>query len=165
MSPQQGRAKAAARQALVEQADLGGRQVSTSTVMFHDAVARVRGLSATDEKALDILLRKGPLTHAELAAETGLARPSVTDLIDRLARRQYLKRTKDPADGRRVIVSVDADRVLGEMQPLFEGFAERLHALYERYSDDELRVIADFLTRAAAEQDAVLSEIKSRYGV
>ncbi len=164
--PQQKRSvTTAVRQNLIERADLGGREVSTATVMFHDAVARVRGLSATDEKALDVLLRKGPMTHAELAAETGLARPSVTDLIDRLERRRYLKRTRDPSDGRRVIVSVDSERVLGDMEPLFAGFAARLHTLYERYSDDELRAIADFLTRAAVEQNAVVGELKRQHGV
>ena len=83
------RRSSARRAALIEDLNLAGREVSTATVMFHSAVAARRGLSATEEKALDLLLRMGPMTHAELCAHTGLAPASVTDLIDRLVRKDY----------------------------------------------------------------------------
>ena len=50
------------RAELLEQLALAGRVSSAATVMFHTAVAARQGLSASEEKALDLLERSGPLT-------------------------------------------------------------------------------------------------------
>jgi DNA-binding MarR family transcriptional regulator len=123
-----------------------GREHSDATVFFHAAVAERLGLNATDEKAMSILERLGPLTDGQLARHTGLATPSVTDLIDRLERRGFARRTRDPHDRRRIIVELDAERVK-QIGPIFESPMRSLAAILERYSDQELAVILDFLTR------------------
>jgi DNA-binding MarR family transcriptional regulator len=140
------------RATLVADMHLAGREISTAAVLFHSAVAERRGLSATDEKALDVLLRLGPLTHAELARHTGLAPASVTGLIDRLERKGFATRKPHPDDRRRVLVSADAEQAFAVMAPLFADWVGELEALYARYADDELRVIADFMHRAAEAQ-------------
>jgi predicted transcriptional regulator len=140
------------RQQLFAALDMAGRESSTATVMFHTALAQRRGLSPTETKALDILLRKGPLTHAELGAETALAAASVTDLIDRLQAKGYVERQRHPGDKRRILVAVRADYVMAELTPLFDGWNESRYALYESYTDDQLAVILDFLTRSAVIQ-------------
>jgi DNA-binding MarR family transcriptional regulator len=146
--------KAAAkhRAALIERLNLAGRESSTATVMFHTAVAARRGLSMSEEKALDVLLREGPLTHAQLCHATGLAAPSVSDLIDRLQSKGYAVREPHPQDGRSVLVSVDAPRIYAEMAPLFANWVKSLDALYATYSDRELETIRDFLSKAAERQ-------------
>ena len=52
------------RAELLERLALAGRASSAATVMFHTAVAARQGLSASEEKALDLLERSGPLTAA-----------------------------------------------------------------------------------------------------
>ncbi|HET9560057.1 MAG TPA: MarR family transcriptional regulator, partial [Actinomycetota bacterium] len=48
------------RAELLEELALAGRAMSAATVMFHATVAALQGLSATEEKALDLLERFGP---------------------------------------------------------------------------------------------------------
>jgi DNA-binding MarR family transcriptional regulator len=145
-------ADAAERAALTERLNLAGREVSAATIMYHTAIAQLRGLSATEEKTLDILLRDGPMTHAELGAATGLAPASVTGLLDRLESKGYVRRARHPGDARRVLISADADRIGAELAPLFTPWAESLNELYATYSVSQLETICDFMTRAAARQ-------------
>jgi DNA-binding MarR family transcriptional regulator len=143
------------RMELIEAANNAGRELSASTVRFHTAVAARRGLTATEEKALDVLLREGPLSHSELGRETGLRPASVTDLIDRLERKGYAERRPHPEDGRRVIVAPLPERIYAEVSPLFESFVASLDKLYEEYDDEELGTITGFIVAAtAAQRDA-----------
>lgn len=105
-------------------------------------------LSAVEEKTLDLLQRSGPLSAGELGELNGLVPASVTGLIDRLERKGFARRVKDPQDRRRVNVEVDAG-VEERFAPLFAPFAAQLAELYAEYSDAELAVILDFLQRSA----------------
>lgn len=147
------------REALVEDMHLAGREISTAAVNFHAAVAARRGLAPTDTKALDLLLREGPLTHRELGRRTGLAPASVTGLIDRLERKGLVRRDSHPDDGRRILIVADAEVAFQEMAPLFGAWVAELEALYGGYSDAELTVIADFMHKAAARQAALTTEL------
>lgn len=120
------------------------REHNAAAVAFHGAVAARLGLNVTDLKALDILERTGPRTAGELAAATGLAAASVTALIDRLARKRFVRRHRDPRDRRRVIVSLAPslrERFAIEFEPLRHAMLERI----SRYSEADLRVIRSFL--------------------
>ena len=126
---------------------LAGRQLSTATVMFHQAIADRLGLNVTDHKCLDLLLIKGPLTAGELAVMTGLTTGAITAVIDRLASAGFVRREDDPADRRRVIVQ-GIPRRCRDIERLFEPFGARFQELSARYTDDELLVILDFMTRS-----------------
>jgi DNA-binding MarR family transcriptional regulator len=158
--PQSGRGKAAVHSAeLIERLHMAGRELSTSTVMFHTALAQVRGLSASEEKALDVLLRLGPLTHTELRGHTGLAPASVSDLIDRLESKGYAHRSRHPEDRRSTVITADADRILTDVTPLFENWVAALEQLYAAYTTKQLEVICDFMTKAAAHQREAAAEL------
>src|SRR5204862_5975304 len=60
------------RRELLASLETAGRASSAATVMFHSTVAALQGLSATEEKALDLLQRDGPLSAGELAKRAGL---------------------------------------------------------------------------------------------
>jgi len=64
------------------------REMSTETIMFHQAVADVLGLYITDHKGLDFIYRYGPMP-ADL---TGLTTGAVTGIIDRLEKAGYVRR-------------------------------------------------------------------------
>ena len=147
------------REALVEDMHLAGREISTAAVNFHAFVAARRGLAPTDTKAVDLLLREGPLTHRELGRRTGLAPASVTGLIDRLERKGLVRRDSHPEDGRRILIVADPEAAFREMAPLFGAWVAELEALYGEYSDPDLRVIADFMHKAAARQSALTTEL------
>jgi DNA-binding MarR family transcriptional regulator len=120
--------------------------------MFHTAVAARQGLSATEEKALDLLERSGPLTAGELARQSGLAPASVTALINRLEAKGFARRVQNPSDRRSVLVEVDAERLYATVAPLFADWVGSLLELYTGYTDEQLEVILHFLNEAARRQ-------------
>jgi DNA-binding MarR family transcriptional regulator len=147
------------RAELLEQLALAGRASSAATVMFHTAVAARQGLSASEEKALDLLERNGPLTAGELARQSGLAPASVTALINRLERKGFARRVPNPGDRRSVLVEVDAERVYAAVAPLFADWVGSLHELYAGYTDEQLEVILHFLTEAARRQQEATARL------
>lgn len=138
---------------------MAGRAVSTASIMFHSVVSARQGLSTTEEKAIELLMRFGAMTAGELAERAGLAPASVTGLVDRLERKGFARRAPDEADKRRVRIEVDPG-ALAKFAPLFRDFVTRLHAMYEGYSDDELRLIVRYMREVAEVQRAATEQLQ-----
>ncbi|MEV5887963.1 MarR family winged helix-turn-helix transcriptional regulator [Nonomuraea fuscirosea] len=136
---------------MLEALTVAGREHSNAAVMYHGAMGERLGLGMTEEKTLDLLQRLGPLTAGEIAQHTGLAPATVSGLIDRLEGKWLVRRVRDTKDRRRVIVEINYERLAG-FSELFEPFVVALSQLYERYTDDELELILDWLNRSAALQ-------------
>ena len=66
-----------------------------------------------------------------------------------MERRGYVRREPNPADRRSIMVRAveSAER---ELAPAYAGMMQGTRDLLARYSDAELAVILDFLTRATA---------------
>ncbi|MBB6406052.1 MarR family transcriptional regulator [Arthrobacter sp. AZCC_0090] len=144
----------AQRQDLLEAVFASGRELSTAAVMFHTKLSELRGLSATEGKAIDILLRFGPMTAGEFGERSGLAPASVTGLMQRLESKGVARRVRHEGDKRKVLIELVGDQVTAAM-PHFVDFMGGLANLLEGYSDEELRVIADYSSKAARiQQDA-----------
>ena len=157
--PDGARTRTNRRAELLEQLEMAGRASSVATVMFHTAVAARQGLSASEEKALDLLERSGPLTAGELARQSGLAPASVTGLINRLEHKGFARRIQNPSDRRSILVEVDVERLYARVAPLFADWARSLQELYAGYGDEQLEVILQFLTEAARRQQEATSRI------
>ena len=125
-----------------------GREHSDATVLFHANVASLLDLHPTDYKVLGILVRSGSLSAGEIARQSGLATASVTNLIDRLEQKGFVRRVADPTDRRRVMVEAVGER-LTSARSLLASTRRSLAQLYDRYSDRDLSVIADFLHQNA----------------
>lgn len=136
------------REAVLEDLARVGREHSDATVLFHSTIAERLGLHPTDYKVLGILERTGAMSAGEIGRASGLANASVTDLIDRLVRKGFVRRVRDEADGRKVLVEPDPERAAAARQ-LFASTRRSLNRLWSRYDDDELAIIADFLSRNA----------------
>jgi len=158
-APDDTRSPTGRRAELLEQLAMAGRASSVATVMFHTAVAARQGLSASEEKALDLLERSGPLTAGELARQTGLAPASVTGLINRLEQKGFARRIQNPSDRRSILVEVDVERMYARVAPLFADWVRSLEELYAGYSDEQLEVILHFLTEAARRQQEATARL------
>jgi DNA-binding MarR family transcriptional regulator len=158
-APDDTRSPTGRRAELLEQLAMAGRASSVATVMFHTAVAAKQGLSASEEKALDLLERSGPLTAGELARQSGLAPASVTGLINRLEQKGFARRIQNPSDRRSILVEVDVERMYARVAPLFANWARSLEELYAGYSDEQLEVILHFLTEAARRQQEATTRL------
>jgi DNA-binding MarR family transcriptional regulator len=132
--------------------------------LFHATIAGLLGLNPSDEKAMSVLQRLGPLSAGEIAEHTGLATATVTNLIDRLEQKGFVRRVRDPKDRRRVIVEPSKERV-AEAERLFRSTARSLARLYDGYSVEDLGVIASFLFRNAERLKAETSKLNGSDGV
>lgn len=148
------------RDALLEAVYASGRELSTAAVMFHTALSELRGLSVTEGKAIDILLRHGPMTAGEFGELSGLAPASVTGLMQRLENKGVARRVRHGEDKRKILIELIGDQVAAAA-PYFTDFMNGLGALLESYSDDELRVIADYSSKAARVQQEAAARLGS----
>lgn len=137
---------------------IAGRESSTATVMFHTAIAERAGLTATDAKAMDILTRHGALTAGELSEHTGLATASVTSLIDRLEARGRVRRVRDRADRRRVIVEPVREKTEGDAS-FFRVIQSEFEKLVEDLSDRQLETILELMRRMTERTHAITAEL------
>jgi DNA-binding MarR family transcriptional regulator len=124
-----------------------GREHGDATVLFHSALAAEAGLHPTDYKALTVLDRLGPMSAGELGRHTGLAAASVTNLIERLVAKGFLRREPDPLDRRRALLHADLSELIEH--DVFASWQRTGTQSWERYSDTELAVILDFLADTA----------------
>lgn len=135
------------------------RDASGRSVLFSQAVADSAGINPTDLESLDLLARHGPMTAGRLAELTGLTTGAITGLVDRLERRGYARREPHPSDRRSVIVQPLIENAERDLGPAYVSMNQAMDGLLSRYSDEELAVILDFMTRAAkitSEQIAAL---------
>jgi DNA-binding MarR family transcriptional regulator len=136
------------------------RDVNLQGSLFGVNVALRFGLSETDIDAIEELLDSGAATAGELSDLTGLTTGAVTRVIDRLEQAGYARRVPDPTDRRRVIVELVPERV-ADVEATMARVGEKSASEMGTYSEAELAVINDFLTRMAAirrEEAAALRE-------
>jgi DNA-binding MarR family transcriptional regulator len=114
---------------------------------FDEGLAKKLKLSRTDMRCLDLIGRHGPLTAGRLAQESGLTTGAVTFILDRLEEAGMVTRRRDTEDRRRVwveIVPAARERLEGLQQPV----AEDMRRLAQKFKEDELAVVRDFMQEA-----------------
>ena len=137
------------------------REMSTETIMFHQAVADILGLHITDHKCLDLIYRYGAMPAGRLAELTGLTTGAVTGIIDRLEGAGYVRRTDDPKDRRRIIVEPTKNKKWErKIEAIFIPLHERMHKLLSSYSDSELAFLLDVLTKTLDQSHQELMKLR-----
>lgn len=131
------------RQALVDQLQFLGQMASTETALFHQVAAARYGLGITDMKTLSALLQEGSMTAGQLAKRLSLTTGAVTNVIDRLERQDFVRRAPDATDRRKVIVSVNPEK-LGSGLSAYLSMGEAFGALLATYSTEQLEFLARF---------------------
>ncbi len=134
------------RQDLEKQTMMAARDNGVSSVLFRNSIGRKLGLNVTDSECLSFLAIKGTATPTELSQYTGLTTGSTTAMLDRLEKAGFISRKPNPKDRRGVIVEI-GKKWMELAGPLVAGVQQAHGELLNRYSDQELEVIADFLTR------------------
>lgn len=126
-----------------------GLELSDAIVMFHEAVGAISGLTATDHKALGLVSRHGPLSASELAELAGLTPGAVTGLVDRLERGGHVRRERDSADRRRVVITATVDGN-PQVARAFASLTAAMSAGAGDYSPDQQAAIVDWIQRTTA---------------
>ena len=124
-------------------------EMSTETILFHQAVADAVGLYITDHQCMHFIHRYGAMPAGRLADLTGLTTGAVTGIIDRLEEAEYVRRTNDPKDRRRTIVEPIRNKKLErKLEMIFIPLHEKMHKLLSSYSESELAFLLDALTKS-----------------
>jgi len=139
-------AKKSKRRDLLNRLSDLGRVVSTQTVFLHQAIAQTVGLNATDTKCIDLILRGpgGSVTAGWLSEMTGLTTGAITHILDRLEKRQFVERSRDTEDRRKVLVRVRPES-LELLIPKYDAIGRAYLSFMERYSDKELQLICEYM--------------------
>jgi MarR family 2-MHQ and catechol resistance regulon transcriptional repressor len=105
-----------------------------------------RGLTPTQLGVLEALLHKGAMTHRELGRKGLISAGNVSDVVDKLARRDLVARVPDPADRRAVRVELTGPgRAL--IEDLFPRHAADIARAMAALSTEELRELGALLRR------------------
>jgi DNA-binding MarR family transcriptional regulator len=117
------------------------------TAIFGDA----HGLYTRDLAALSAIAQGAqtgrPLGPARLAEVLHLSPSATTTLIDRLEGVGHLVRQPDPSDRRRTVLDMQP-QALEVASAFFEPMSVALGEVMDRYTPEQLTVIASFLTEA-----------------
>jgi len=154
-----GRPRRARRELLARLWDLG-RIMSTQTVFLHQAIAQSVGLSATDTKCIDLILR-GPgesVTAGWLSEMTGLTTGAITHILDRLEKRHFVERVRDTGDRRKVFVRVRPE-TLEPLTPKYEAIGKAYMELMEEYSDKDLQLICEYMEKVSRISELQLANV------
>lgn len=127
---------------------MASRENNISSVLFRNAVRSKLGLNITDSECLSFLSIHGVLTPKEISRYTGLTTGSTTTMLDRLEKAQFITRKPNPNDRRGTLIEINS-KWTETVAPLVSGIQKEQAELIESYSEGELEVIEDFLTRFA----------------
>ncbi|MGZ3638764.1 MAG: MarR family winged helix-turn-helix transcriptional regulator [Ktedonobacterales bacterium] len=131
------------RQTLADRLQFLGQMASTETALFHQAAAARYGLGITDMKTLSALQQEGSMTAGQLAKRLSLTTGAVTNVIDRLERQNFVKRVPDARDRRKVIVTINQEK-LDAGENVYLSMGEAFSKLLENYSTEQLEFLVRF---------------------
>ncbi|MFD1151357.1 MarR family winged helix-turn-helix transcriptional regulator [Saccharothrix hoggarensis] len=113
--------------------------------------ARQYGLTPQQGQLLCVLMAR-PYGMGELGAVLGLAKSSLSGLVDRTARRGLVRREADPADSRAVRVELtDEGSRLADV--FYAETCRRIEELPSGLDDAERGVLADLLARVVRDNE------------
>lgn len=127
-----------------------GRELGARSILFHQAIATVAGVSVTDLKCLDYIDRQKEATAGDLARLTGLTTGAITAAIDRLEKAGLARRERSETDRRKVFIKLSNSGTVARIAPFYEALGRETSQLMSRYSTSQLETIKDFCEQCIA---------------
>jgi MarR family transcriptional regulator, organic hydroperoxide resistance regulator len=106
------------------------RKFIAAAIFFNAQAAEKAGLGLTDMQMLHMLQLFGPSTPGRLGIWTGLSSGGVTVALDRLEKAGYIRRKRNPADRRSLLITLVPARI------------RKLASLYEEVESETRRLLA-----------------------
>ena len=114
------------------------------------------GLGLSDFAVLEILLHKGPLPVNTIGRHVVLTSGSITTAVDRLQKKQFVRRKACPKDRRVTYVELTATgRTL--IQQVFKTHASKLEAVFEPLCTGERSTLAMLLKKLGKHGESLFS--------
>jgi DNA-binding MarR family transcriptional regulator len=157
------------RDQLIAEIANGLRRYAADAQQVGHAFAGLHGLGPTDLQALiavmDAELLGNPITPGRLGEQLNLSSGSVTALIDRLEHAGHIRRDRDTADRRKILLRY-ADRGATVAMEFFKPLGRRTDAVMADFTDAELEIVHRFMTAMGTSvrqhRDAVRAETPRR---
>lgn len=119
------------------------RGSQTAVHQMDEAAHRAMGINSTDGRCLDVIDRRGRISAGELATEAGLTTGAVTAVLDRLEKKDLVRRVPDPNDRRRILVEV-TEKHREEAARLYFPLKAMADPWFDDLSDEQIRLLIDF---------------------
>ena len=139
-----------------------GRQVSDTTILMHEAIARSAGLSGTDHKYLGLLIQNGPMTAGDLSKLTGLTTGAVTGLIDRFEKKKLARREFNENDRRKIVIVPDTENAMKLLGSSFIELQNKMVDLMSSLEDSEIKIIENYLLETIKIMKEVTSNLNKK---
>ena len=124
------------------------RAYSDASIFMHEAIARKAGLSNADHKYLGLILKYESITAGEISKLTGLTTGAVTGLIDRLEKKDLLKRQFIREDRRKVIIIPNVENIMKLLGPIFDELQQKTLGIIASFSQKEIESIERYFREA-----------------
>ncbi|WP_057937959.1 MarR family winged helix-turn-helix transcriptional regulator [Algoriphagus resistens] len=147
---------------IIQEFRMASRKYSDASIFMHEAIARKAGLSGTDHKYLGLILQHKELTAGDIAKLTGLTTGAVTGLIDRLEKKNLLKRKLTKDDRRKVIIVPNTENSMKLLQPFFSELQQKTTGLLASFSEKEIQVIQRYFVEATSLMEETTISLNSK---
>jgi DNA-binding MarR family transcriptional regulator len=137
-----------------------GRKFSDTTILLHENIAAKVGLSGADHKYLGILMQSGAITAGEFSNLTGLTTGAVTGVIDRLEKKNLVKREFDKNDRRKIMIVPNHENAMKILGGIFTSLQERMVKVMASFTDEETEIIEKYLYSTIEAMNDVIEKIK-----
>jgi DNA-binding MarR family transcriptional regulator len=115
------------------------RDLHASIDALDERAAKVLGVSRNDLRCLH-LLERGPVSPTHIAVAIGLTKGSVTVLLDRLEKKELVRRLPSPGDGRAVVVEATR-RAWVTLAEIYRPFGTALVSLSSAYGMQRASIV------------------------
>jgi DNA-binding MarR family transcriptional regulator len=119
------------------------RKFLAAGIFFNAQAAEKAGLGLTDMQMLHMLQLYGPSTPTQLGAWTQLSSGGVTVALDRLEKGGYLRRERNPADRRSLLIALIPAR-LRKIAAMYEGVEKETRRLLATLPQSDLEAVVRF---------------------
>jgi DNA-binding MarR family transcriptional regulator len=119
------------------------RKFLAAGILFNAQAAEKAGLGMTDMQVLHMLQLYGPSTPSQLGSWTRLSSGGVTVALDRLEKGGYLRRERNPADRRSLLIALLPTH-LRKITALYEGVEKETRRLLATLPQSDLEAVVRF---------------------
>jgi DNA-binding MarR family transcriptional regulator len=138
-----------------------GRKFSDTTLILHENIAMKAGLSGADHKYLSILMQNGAMTAGQLSLLTGLSTGAITGVVDRLEKKDLVKREFDKEDRRKIVIVPNYENAMQLLGNTFGILQDKMIELLSKYNDVETAIIEQYLNACINAMKEVVVAIKA----
>jgi DNA-binding MarR family transcriptional regulator len=121
------------------------RQHIVNLILNTNRIAESLAVNPSDLQVLHAVELAGAITPKELAAQAHLTTGGITVVLDRLEKEGLIRREKNPADRRSLLITLNEGPRLDEVHAAYAVYADDLLKILSHYTGNDLQTILRFL--------------------